>query len=209
MQFIEDKIISRIYGHGRGWCFSQADFIDLAPRGTIDSALHRFAERGTIRRVTRGLYDYPRYSDYMQREMGPEMDQASHALARKYKWHIVPNGPTSLYLLGLSTQVPARYVYISSGPNKKYDLLGSVLEFRHQKTQQTFFKYPESALIVQSIQSLGKDGITPLLRESIGKRFKKTELKRIIRDTTSVSGWIHDQIKTIAAMKEEEDKAGE
>lgn len=137
------------------------------------------------------------------------MDQAARALARKYKWHIVPNGPTSLYLLGFSTQVPARYVYISSGPSKKYDLLGSVLEFRHQKAQQTVFQYPKSALLVQSIQSLGKNGVTPEIIEAIGNKFEQKELSKIIKDTNSVSGWIHDQIIAIAGKKGGEDKPGE
>ncbi len=131
------------------------------------------------------------------------MDKAAHALARKFKWNIVPNGPTSLYLLGLSTQVPARYVYISSGPSKKYDLLGAVLEFRHQKAQQTVFQYPKSALIVQSIQSLGKNRVTPEIIEAIGNKFEQKELSKIIKATSSVSGWIHDQILMIAGRKEE------
>lgn len=203
MQSVANKVISRIYGHGRGWCFSPIDFIDLGSRTNIDRALSLFEQKGTIRRLTRGLYDYPRFSSFLNAKLGPDIDLASHALSRKYKWHIVPNGPTSLYLLGLSTQVPARYVYISSGPNKKYDLLGFVLEFQHQKARQTFFKYPKSALIVQSIQSLGKDGITPAIRELIRNKFEIDELSKIIKDTTSVSGWIHDQIMAIASQKEE------
>jgi hypothetical protein len=58
-QLIEQKILSRIYGNGRGWAFSQADFADLGPRPTIDSTLHRREREGAIRRVIRGIYDYP------------------------------------------------------------------------------------------------------------------------------------------------------
>jgi hypothetical protein len=61
-QAIENKIISRVYGNGRGWAFSQADFADLGTRSAIDSALHRRAREGLIRRVIRGIYDYPRHS---------------------------------------------------------------------------------------------------------------------------------------------------
>ena len=61
-QSIEDKLVSRIYGSGRGWAFSQADFADLGSRSAIDLALHRRKREGIIRRVIRGIYDYPRDS---------------------------------------------------------------------------------------------------------------------------------------------------
>jgi hypothetical protein len=56
-QAIEQKILSRIYGNGREWAFSQVDFADLGARSTIDSALHRREREGIIRRVIRGIYD--------------------------------------------------------------------------------------------------------------------------------------------------------
>ena len=107
-QAIEPIILSRIYGNGRGWVFSQADFADLGPRPTIDSALHRRESEGVIRRVMRGIYDYPRHSRALHGPVSPDIDQVAHALARKFGWRIQPDGATAQNLLGLSTQVPAR-----------------------------------------------------------------------------------------------------
>jgi hypothetical protein len=58
-QTIANNVISRIYGYGRGWAFSPKDFSDLGPRSNIDVALHRLLAKETIRRVIRGVYDYP------------------------------------------------------------------------------------------------------------------------------------------------------
>lgn len=58
-QSIEKKI-TRIKGHGKGWSFSQKDFTDLGQRTAIDTALQRLHDNGEIRRVTRGIYDYPK-----------------------------------------------------------------------------------------------------------------------------------------------------
>lgn len=49
-QTVADTVVSRIYGHGRGWAFSQADFSDLAGASTINSMLRRLAEEGAIQR---------------------------------------------------------------------------------------------------------------------------------------------------------------
>ena len=59
-QTFEDKALYRIRGTGGGWTFSPRDFLDLGGRPTVDSGLHRLEKRGEIRRVIRGIYDYPR-----------------------------------------------------------------------------------------------------------------------------------------------------
>lgn len=65
-QVVEHKVISRIYGNGRGWAFSPKDFSDLGTRSSIDVALHRLLSKETIRRVIRGIYDYPQCSDRLR-----------------------------------------------------------------------------------------------------------------------------------------------
>ena len=119
MQSAYSKIINRIYGHGRGWAFSKKDLSDLGSRGAIDIALYRLNEAGTIRRITRGLYDYPQYSELLKQQLSPDFHKASKALSRKYGWTICPDGETALNLLNLSTQVPTRITYLSNGPTKQ------------------------------------------------------------------------------------------
>lgn len=113
-QSIEDKLVSRIYGSGRGWAFSQADFADLGSRSAIDLALHRREQDGVIRRVIRGIYDYPRHSKALRGPVSPDIDQIAHALARKFAWRIQPDGATAQNLLGLSARVEEAGSYINS-----------------------------------------------------------------------------------------------
>lgn len=98
--------------------FSKNDFLDLGGDDTIRKVLSRQETKGTIRRVLRDLYDYPRSSKLLQEQMGPDLDQVARALARKFGWRIQPSENTALNLLGLSTQVPAQAVYLSDGPGK-------------------------------------------------------------------------------------------
>ena len=58
-QSIDNKVVSRIYGMKRGWVFTAAYFIDLGSRTAVAKTLERLAGSGTIRRLARGLYDYP------------------------------------------------------------------------------------------------------------------------------------------------------
>ena len=60
MQSIESKIESRIRSKERGTCFTPKAFLDLGSPEAVRIALHRLEKRGTIRRLTRGLYDFPK-----------------------------------------------------------------------------------------------------------------------------------------------------
>jgi len=145
-QAIEQRILSRIYGNGRGWAFSQADFADLGARSTIDSALHRREGEGVIRRIIRCIYDYPRQSKALGGATSPNIDQVAHALARKFAWRIQPDGATAQNLLGLSTQVPAHAVYLSDGPDRSYTIGRTKLAFEH-----TALKLQPTASITSSL----------------------------------------------------------
>jgi hypothetical protein len=141
---IEKKIMSRIYGHGRGWVFSSQDFLDISKRGHIDTNLSRLLQKGSIRRVIRGLYEYPKYSDLLGQFLSPDLDKVAYALARKYRWKIKPNEATILNLQGKSTQVPGQIVYESNGPNKKYKIGNNIIQFKKILLSSKALKTEES-----------------------------------------------------------------
>ena len=103
MQTIENKVINRIYAKGRGWAFFKNDFIDLGSAVSIDQVLSRLSKKGIIRRIMRGLYDYPKYSKLLKQRISIDIDQVAHAQARKFGWNIRISGNAALNLLGLST----------------------------------------------------------------------------------------------------------
>jgi hypothetical protein len=60
MSAVADKITKRVRAKGRGWAFTPKDFLDLGTRAFVDMALMRLLQANTIRRIGRGLYDYPK-----------------------------------------------------------------------------------------------------------------------------------------------------
>jgi len=194
---LEDKIVSRIYGNRRGWAFSQADFADLGSRSAVDLALHRREKEGLIRRVIRGIYDYPRQSKALRGPVSPDIDQVAHALARKFAWRIQPDGATAQNLLGLSTQVPAQVVYLSDGPDRSYTVGRTSLDFKHTALKEAGFKLPESGVIVQALKAYGEDRITPRILAQIRKNLPPALRRRILRDTRTATGWVYAAIQEI------------
>jgi len=201
MQSINKKAISRIYGRGRGWAFSPNDFVDEFSRDQIDNALSELCREGKVRRVCRGIYDYPKFSELLQQNLSPDFDQVAQAFARKFNWRIQPTGDAALNLLGLSTQVPGRLVYLSDGPNRQYDIGNYTLEFRKSALKDIGFKYRESGLIVQALKSLGKERVGESVIATLRGQLNDTACKRVLKDTVTATGWVYEAIKRICGER--------
>lgn len=201
MQTIEDRIVSRIYGRGRGWAFGANDFSAEFGRSTIDWVLHKLVSAGTIRRVCRGVYDYPKYSDLLQQELSPDFDQVAQAFARKFNWRIQPSGDVALNLLGLSTQVPGRLMYLSDGPNRQYDIDHYTLAFKKSALKDVGFKYRESGLMVQALKALGQDRVDDAVVATLRKQLDETACRRVLKDTVTATGWVYETIKRVCGER--------
>lgn len=188
---IKDKIMSRIYGHGRGWAFSANDFMEDFRRYEIDKALSDLWRESHIRRVCRGIYDYPVFSNLLKTSAAPDINSVAAAFARKFRWQIYPTGDTALNYFGFSTQIPGRNIYLSDGPSRRFELEGRSLEFKHSAQREIVFKYPESALVVQAIRALGIKRINPEILFEFRKKFDSERWTKIRNDTTAVAGWIY------------------
>ncbi len=195
---LEDTMFYFIAGHGRGWAFSSSDLLERFSRQEIDNTLSDLAAKSKIRRVSRGIYDYPKYSELLKKYLSPDIWQVAHAYARKSNWRIEVSGESALNMLGLSTQVVGRYVYLSDGPSRSYEILGSVvLEFKKSNLKNIGFKYEETSLIVQALKSLGKERITDEILSKIRERTDEKMRSKILKDAKTATSWIYDGIKQI------------
>lgn len=190
-------IVSRIYGRGRGWAFSQADFADLAGATTVNSTLRRLVEEETIRRVFTGMYDYPRYSELLKQTMAPDVYQVAQALARKFRWEIQPEGASALNLMGVSTQVPAQYLFHSDGPSRDYEIDKTKLQFKRVATKEMKFSHGESAMIVHGLKSLGPDHIDDEVIQTIRDWLPAEKRAKVLRDTRTVTEWVRSALRRI------------
>ena len=197
MQSIENKVSARIYGSQRGWAFSKTDFLDLGSDADIRKALSTLAAKGTIRRVLRGVYDYPRISKLLDSEMGPDVDQIARALARKSGWRIQPSENTALNILGLSTQVPAQSVYLSDGPSKTYEIGKQQLVFKKRSHKESVFKHKESELVVQALKALGKERVDEAIVQKLATQWTPGHWQKILRDAKTAPAWVSDIILNI------------
>ena len=190
---IRDKIEKMPYGKA----FSVSDFIDMEDYEIVKKVLQRMEKKGTIRRVIRGIYDKPMYSNIIKEYAVPYPNEIAAALARNYNWIIVPDGNVALNSLSLSTQVPANWVYISSGPYKKYKIGNVSLEFNHRSNKELIGRSKNTLLLIQALKSLGKNNINSNVIDKLKKHYKKNEKKEILKESKNTTLWIYQIIKKI------------
>ena len=198
MQTMRDQIVARIERLGEGKAFSAKDFLDIASRGTIDMALTSLTRRGIIRRVRRGLYDMPKVNRALGGELSPDIDEAARAIARRQRWKIVPEGARAANLLGLSTQVPAKIIYLTDGPNNEVPIGRRSIHFKHARPKVMAGLEGKFALVVQALRHLGREGVGPREIETLRAALSPAEKRKLVKDTRFGVGWIYEVAKKIA-----------
>lgn len=200
MKQIEDRIMSA----SAGATFITSDFLDIADTPAVNKALSRLAENGKIRRIIRGVYDCPRFSNLLQEYEAPNMEQVAKAIARNFGWHIAPCGDTALNLLGLSTQVPAVWQYVSDGPYREYTISNLQLKFKHTSNKDLAGQSYMTALITQALKALGKDGIdTKIIQKLRTKVSSDKNMPDLLMETQHGTVWIFEVMQTITKKEDE------
>ena len=198
MQTMRDQVVARIERLGEGKAFSAKDFLDIASRGTIDMALGSLARSGTIRRIRRGLYDMPRVNPRLGGKLSPDIDEAAQAIARRQRWKIVPEGGWAANLLGLSTQVPAKIIYLTDGPNNEVLIGRRSIHFKHARPKAMAGLEGKFALVVQALRYLGKEGVSTREIQTLRTALSPAEKRRLVKDARFGVDWIYEVAKKIA-----------
>ena len=192
-----EQILSRIEAMAKGEVFVISDFSDLADEATVRKALSRLEEDGKIRRIMRGVYENPKFNDFLGEYVKPHPDKIAKALARNYGWTIVPCGDTALNMLGLSTQVPAVWLYVSDGNYREYTCGNFVIQFKRTANKEISKISFKTALVIQAIKALGKDKITDDVIEKIRSLTTDEEKEQMFVEAKYATAWIYDVIKEI------------
>ena len=192
-----DQLRGKITGSDYGTIFVPSDFSDLAGYGTVKMGLSRLEKAGLIRRVIRGVYEYPEFSNLLNEYVAPSPHQVALALARNFAWTIVPHGDTALNQLGLSTQVPAEWTYVSDGPYKEYSFGKTVIRLNHTANKDISNLSYKSALIVQAIKAIGQDRLDGAYIRKIAKIMTADERAAILAEGKYITSWVYEAIKKI------------
>lgn len=190
-------IKTRIMNSPDGSVFTTVDFADVIENSRVGVILSRLEEDGVIRRVMRGIYDKPVYNDFLKEYIAPSPSLVAEALARNFGWTIVPCGDTALNILGLSTQVPAAWSYVSDGTYKEYTYDNTTIKFKRTTNKEISKLSYKTALIVQALKALGKDNIDDTIINKLKNDLTDEEKTTALLEAKAATSWIYEYIKQI------------
>ena len=191
------ELKNRIEAARIGSVFVASDFADITETKRISEYLVRLSANSVVKCVIRGVFYKPEYSKLLGEYIAPAPDAVANAIARNYGWSIIPCGDTALNLLGLSTQVPVVWSYVSDGPYKAYSYDNTTIKYKHTTNKEISKISPKTALIIQALKTLGKGNIRAETIERIKTEITPDERKMMLTEAQYATAWIYEVIKTI------------
>ena len=175
----------RIWAKHRGWVFSAKEFASLGPRTAVDQALFRLQRSGEIRRIARGVYEYPKVHPEIG-VLSPSPEAVAMAVAAKTNSRVMVSGAKAANLLGFSTQVPAQNVFLTDGRSHKIRIGNQLVVLKHVAPSKMIGAGTEAGVVIQAFRFVGRHGLEEVPVESLSKKIPlsvKTEIKRLAPGT--------------------------
>jgi hypothetical protein len=194
---IEKNVLKRIQSTGRGSVFIPNQFTSLGGRAAIDKALSRLMAKGTLRRLARGVYCYPKTHPLLG-ELTPPTESIVKALAGRDQTRLQPTGAYAANMLGLSEQVPARIVYLTDGPSRKVRIGAMTIELRQTTHRHMATAGRLSGLLIQALRHLGKVHVTSQTIARLKRTVPAKERQALLRDLKLAPVWMRPFLRELA-----------
>ena len=143
-----------------GQVFLPSDFKELGTSSAIRKALSRLVEAGQIERMGQGIYVIPK-NDKIFGKVLPSMEQLAEALAKKEHVVIKPSGQYALNKVGLSTQVPMRLVFLTTGNSKRIQIVKNAIIFKSTTAKKLSMKGDITSLLFLGLEELDLQKLSP------------------------------------------------
>jgi len=196
---LTERIHRRIRARGKGNIIVTRDFLNLGSRAAVDQALSRLTKQGTIRRVGRGVYDYPRENETLGITLSPAPEAVANAIATRGASRLQIAGAQAANALGLSTQVPARIVYLTDGTPRTIKMGNQTLVFRHASPRTMATAGRLSGTVIQALRHLGKKHVDDEVIQQLRRSLSTGEKKILKNDRLYAPGWMQPLLDQIAA----------
>ena len=193
---VTNRIKRRITGKGRGAIYSANDFLDIGSRASVNRILSRLADRGVIRRLAWGLYDYPRKGVYFN-HVSPPVDHLARAVVRKHNHVVQPSPSRAANQLGLSTQVPMKSIYLTDGPTRTRKIGQRTIQFRNASPKTLIGAGRKTGVVFQALRCLGRDRIDDWVTDTLASILDTEDRVQLSKQSKQVYVWMRSVVLQI------------
>ena len=196
MPSLPSQIMSYAVESPEGTLLCPSALLHLGNRAAIDQALSRLARKGKLMRVCQGVYARPIQTRFGPRP--PAVDKVLASLSALWGETIVPCGGAAANALGLTTQVPVRSVYLTSGPNRQLNLGELAVELRHAPRWQLTAPHRPAGEAVRALAWLGPDEVEEGL-SVIEQKLSAEDIRELAASRAVMPAWMAEPVSTMVA----------
>ncbi|PSH05570.1 MAG: hypothetical protein CXZ00_02240 [Acidobacteria bacterium] len=187
MKRLTESILEEAAKFPEGTPLTAKMWLHLGNRAALDQALSRLVRRGKLLRAGRGVYVAPVASRFGSR--APAAQKVVEELSQRRGETIVPSGASAANALGLTTQVPTRAVYLTSGRSRKITLGKQIVYLQHAPAWQLTLAKEPAGEIVRALAWAGPEKVGMALKE-IEARVPQSEFQRISQQISLLPLWM-------------------
>jgi len=194
---VEGRVLAKVVRRGRGSVFFGMEFLDMGRPDAVRQALSRLARASIIRRIGTSLYHYPAINEKLGGELPPAADAVAQAIARRTDSRIVAAGALAANLLGLSTQVPAKRVYLTNGPSRNIAVGSYSLSFRHVSPRRMASRGDISAMVFEALRYLKQGNAAEEAAARLRRSLPAEAKAQLRRDLRHAAVWMRPLLERI------------
>jgi Family of unknown function (DUF6088) len=191
MQPVAELILSHAQSLPEGALISAKELLHLGARQAVDKALSRLEERKELMRLSWGLYVLPVKTRFGTRAPAPE--KVVEQLAATRAETIVPHGAAAANTLGLTTQVPTKLVYLTSGRSREFKLGAQIIELKHAPQWMLLPTNPAAGQVVRALDWLGQKHAAQALT-ALKQKLPENTLQELVALRPALPGWMSKSI---------------
>jgi len=162
-------------------------------RATIKSVLSRLTNSGKIVRITRGVYVRPEENRFVGQIL-PEPFKIAEAIANKTNEIIQVSGAEAARQFGLSTQVPAQPVFLTTGRSRRFKIGSLEVTLKHVSKKKIPLPESKVGLAIVALWYLGKQQVTSQTIRKIEKKLTLQEFKKFKSSREHMPAWMSNMI---------------
>ena len=196
MPSLPSQIMSHAAESPEGTLLCPSALLHLGSRAAVDQALSRLARKGELLRVCQGVYVWPVQTRFGPRP--PAIDKVLASLSALWGEAIVPCGGMAANALGLTSQVPVRSVYLTSGPNRNLKFGGLTVELRHAPRWQLTAPHRPAGEAVRALAWLGPDEVEAGL-SVIEQKLSAEDIRELAAARAVMPAWMAESVSTMVA----------
>ena len=160
----------------------------------VGSVLSELTTEGILVKIAHGIYTKPRKSKFGV--VLPSVDKVVQAIATRDNAEILPSGMTALNALGLSTQVPMNYTYLTTGSERTVNLSNRKVVLKRGVPKNFCYGSRLISLLVQALKALKKENVgeseLKVIRQLVSK---ETDKEALVKDVDMMPAWMKRIIK--------------